>query len=575
MRFLLFYFVLLKSLVGSAQPNYDNFRINPQHPEPGKEILIEYSLPMASQKENIVALIFLNESKKKWPRAVEVVMQDQNDKYLVKVTPAPQDVSFMVIFIDTLGNVIDNNNDQGYWSPLFKEGESIPGSMASLANMFYGIARAEEYGIKPYRDLARSLYEEDFTREPELKRFYYNYYISSIRYEKEPNLWLEEINQYSSLRDLTDLEMQEISKKFASINDTTRAREYERLALERHPTGELALQKTSLAYQARYNESSNLAEKAAIYSEHRIRFKPWTLTEDMRRYLETAAIVTFLRNVDDYIRQGKLEDWKALIFSDSLRLKAQYYAYYWAAKRLNDKKIYPKQAAELAKEATEWREQSLDSPRIYTDWPYLSDREVRYNRENELSKWLEVYGHALRLQSKNEEARLVFEKAKLYAEHRGTRLRNRLPLKLIEVPLPPISFFDSDKRGVDLSLYRGKTIVLDLWASWCAPCIAGFKKMNELEKQFSKDSVVFLYVNTQEKRKESEVYKRAKEILQKEGYEFNVLFDLQNRSASHFDFNALPTIIVIDKKGVVRFKQTGLDDEQILEDVLTRLKTEN
>ena len=568
---IVFISILIQSDI-SAQITYDNFKLIPANPEPSQSIQIEYTPIAQLLNSGVRAFIYFNQTFEKWSRAIEVPTQRIDEKLIAVVVPSMQDVSFLVVFIDSLGNVIDNNNNLGYWTPLFKDGEPIPGSFASIANMFYGVAKADVYKIKSNRDLARNLYEQDFKKRPEIKRFYWAQYISSIRYEKKPNLWLNEINQYSSMNDLTDWELLELSKKFAVIKDTVRSKKFEHLILEKHPFGEWSLQQTSVKFQTEYAKCKNADERMAVTGEHLAKFSSWPLNEDARRYLETVIGVIFLKGIDEYIAQGRFQEWKGL--ANSLRDRGKYFAYFFGARRLVEKGLFLKQAEELAYDAVRWREITLDSPRMYIDWPYLSDLEVRYNRMQYLSEWLEVYGTCLRLQGKNEDARNAFEKAQLYSEHRVAKLKAKPPVKLLSEELPSISFSDHNNKLIDFSQYKGKTIVLDFWASWCAPCIVGFKTMNELEQQFSKRGVEFLFVDTQEKGTDMEIRKRAKKILKEQGYDFNVLFDLQNKAGSRFDFDAIPTTVVIDKDGMVRYKQTGIDEEENLQEVLTRLISE-
>lgn len=53
-------------------------------------------------------------------------------------------------------------------------------------------------------------------------------------------------------------------------------------------------------------------------------------------------------------------------------------------------------------------------------------------------------------------------------------------------PLPaPLAFSDADGKTVDIDTFRGKVVVLDYWATWCAPCKAEFPALDRLQGRFA------------------------------------------------------------------------------------------
>lgn len=50
-------------------------------------------------------------------------------------------------------------------------------------------------------------------------------------------------------------------------------------------------------------------------------------------------------------------------------------------------------------------------------------------------------------------------------------------------PLPGLSFEDGKGRGLDIKDFKGRTVILNLWATWCSPCVAEMPAINELSKQ--------------------------------------------------------------------------------------------
>jgi thiol-disulfide isomerase/thioredoxin len=89
---------------------------------------------------------------------------------------------------------------------------------------------------------------------------------------------------------------------------------------------------------------------------------------------------------------------------------------------------------------------------------------------------------------------------------------------------------------------KGKVVVVDFWATWCAPCIAAFPKLNELERAFRGRDVVFLSVSYEPAR-------WVRDFLAKHPLETRVATD--NDFATFKAFNAwgIPAVYVFDGSG--------------------------
>lgn len=129
---------------------------------------------------------------------------------------------------------------------------------------------------------------------------------------------------------------------------------------------------------------------------------------------------------------------------------------------------------------------------------------------------------------------------------------------------PAYNFVVTDLKGkmVSLADYKGKTVVLDFWATWCAPCKASFPHMQAAVNRFKSDpSVVFLFIHTWEK--DADPVKSAGAYISANKYTFNVLMDLKdpskqmNKAASGYKLAGIPAKFVIDANGNIRFKMVG------------------
>ena len=138
----------------------------------------------------------------------------------------------------------------------------------------------------------------------------------------------------------------------------------------------------------------------------------------------------------------------------------------------------------------------------------------------------------------------------------------------IDEPAPDFSLFDLAGNSISLRGLRGKTIILDFWATWCRPCIASFPGMQTAVDKFKNDdSVEFLFINTWERG--DDVKKQVADFIEQKGYSFHVLLDSDNKVVEAYGVEGIPTKFVIDKRGKIRFKSVGFggDAERMVEEL--------
>jgi len=118
--------------------------------------------------------------------------------------------------------------------------------------------------------------------------------------------------------------------------------------------------------------------------------------------------------------------------------------------------------------------------------------------------------------------------------------------------VPPLADF---RLEGDLPKLHGHVVVLDVWASWCAPCKASFPALAKLHQEFSRRGVVVLGISVDENARQYAAFVR------RHAPPFPVVRDQGLAFARSFEPPAMPTTYVIDRHGRVRRVHRGFQGE--------------
>lgn len=115
----------------------------------------------------------------------------------------------------------------------------------------------------------------------------------------------------------------------------------------------------------------------------------------------------------------------------------------------------------------------------------------------------------------------------------------------------------SGTANVDLQQLRGKVVMVDFWASWCAPCLKSLPLYESLRQEFAREDFEIVAVSVDEAAED------AQRFLGKHPVSFPVAFDDGGSIAAAWSPPAMPTSYLIDRDGIVRGRHLGFQPKDI------------
>jgi thiol-disulfide isomerase/thioredoxin len=160
----------------------------------------------------------------------------------------------------------------------------------------------------------------------------------------------------------------------------------------------------------------------------------------------------------------------------------------------------------------------------------------------------------------------------------GTLQKGLLATGLIKPSIPSITdtfpeanrdFYMADEDGQVISLahFEGEVVFMNIWATWCPPCIAEMPSINKLYRQFGEsDNVKFVLVSMDDD------FDKAKEFMEKRGFDMPI-YHYRTKVPGTYESSVIPTTYVISGDGKLMMEKQGLakydtpEFEQFLRDL--------
>ena len=123
-------------------------------------------------------------------------------------------------------------------------------------------------------------------------------------------------------------------------------------------------------------------------------------------------------------------------------------------------------------------------------------------------------------------------------------------------PVPTVELRSEDGTTVSLKSFSGKTVLLDFWATWCAPCIDSLPSLEKLHHEAAPKGLVMISIDEDEDPKKAAALwgKRMEPWLN---------FHANAETVKQFPDHGIPYFVLVDGSGNVVFSDAGLDEDRL------------
>jgi len=125
--------------------------------------------------------------------------------------------------------------------------------------------------------------------------------------------------------------------------------------------------------------------------------------------------------------------------------------------------------------------------------------------------------------------------------------------------IPNMKFTSNDGKTFSTASLRGKVIVLDLWATWCAPCVKALEQIATLKKDAKDTGLVLVTIDQDEEAQ------TATALLKKNGYEWPNVHDNGEIIKAMGGMGGIPRTILVNQAGKVLYDRISLADTNLQE----------
>ncbi|MBN1352225.1 TlpA family protein disulfide reductase [candidate division KSB1 bacterium] len=612
--------LLLVWYSGCSKKGVDPLTHHPGNPQPGQEITITYdaSETALAGADSITLLAYLYAENA--PQVTEIGLTNSGSKWTG--TFKTEDSTLVVVAILKSGEKKDDNAEKGYLTTLYgADGNPVKGSLSRQAIIAY---TGGNYPLRLSRDpgKAKTLFEKEFELYPEQKQntaLMDPYWSAFYRTQKDSALPAikAELDRIAQITEKTTEQLVLLVNWYDRIGEGQLSDIWRQELINKEPLGKYAeyLRQREIMREASMEKKENLVAAFAQDFPNSEALEP----------LHANFIRAYL---------GAGQGGKALDYLDKNVKKPSSVLLNYLAWNMVEKGIQLEKAAELAAKAVELSRSTFtteEKPGSFTasEWKENLERQlgnaldthatallklgkkqaslplfeeaIDVTHQKDIDIWVRycrtLYETGMIAKAYSETEALVKAQPtrkpvrelfrEIYVEKHGSdkglaeffaqvdkidheRKMERLNSEMLNLPAPAFTLTDLAGNPVSLKDFKGKTVILDFWATWCGPCVRSFPAMQQAVNKYQADNTIkFLFINTWERGEDNlKITANVKDFIQSQQYTFHVLRDEENAVVSAYNVSGIPTKFIIDADGKIRFKNVGYNgDDELLEEL--------
>ncbi|WP_455210020.1 TlpA disulfide reductase family protein [Kaarinaea lacus] len=128
---------------------------------------------------------------------------------------------------------------------------------------------------------------------------------------------------------------------------------------------------------------------------------------------------------------------------------------------------------------------------------------------------------------------------------------NALAAKELKEEAPDFTLKSLKGSNLKLSEFRGDVVMINFWATWCGPCRQEMPILNDLYLKYRDTGFTLLGVNVEKNSS------KAADMIRDLRVVYPVLFDTDNKVSKLYEVNDMPTTVLVDRDGNMRYLHRG------------------
>ncbi|HEY9164642.1 MAG TPA: TlpA disulfide reductase family protein [Candidatus Kryptonia bacterium] len=129
------------------------------------------------------------------------------------------------------------------------------------------------------------------------------------------------------------------------------------------------------------------------------------------------------------------------------------------------------------------------------------------------------------------------------------------------------SWYDNSGKLVSLKSLRGKTVLINFWATWCGPCKAELPDIESISKEYASKGLVIVGVSVD---KGSDLLNQVSSFVSDNGLTYQIVIDNDDVADAFGNINVIPTSFIVDKDGKIATRWLGERDKTYLESTIKK-----